>query len=327
MKLTRLSLILALSYSAAFAQMLPPPIPSGPIEYTNEASLPSPLAAEDTVIESGMNVAPVIGAPILEAPSSSEKAWDIALNLYTSNYNVRGMGVTNQMSDWGFSSLSGRYIHSNRNMFNVGVYQQFDAQLGTIWGAGDALGGEFSQFAYTLGKEIFPNAKLSVGYALRHGGLEGFLAEERGKTHHNLTQDLTISLTYNDYQQGFFGAALASYSFYGLTGWYYDVSVGYRFTDVIAKANLGLDIEVIAGLALSDNYWTRGTTGLDAARLRVNFIPYSLRGSFGREEVFHIIPWIEATVTGDSDRSIRRDFGAVIDQKQINVGIELRWKF
>ena len=64
---------------------------------------------------------------------------------------------------------------------------------------------------------------------------------------HRSTQELFASLTFNDYQKGFFGKLETGVGFYGLTGLYADVELGYRFTDVMLRGNTGVDMEISTG--------------------------------------------------------------------------------
>ncbi len=320
--------------SPSFAQMAPPPIPSGPISYTS-VSAPADDQNLDTIVEAAsyeqltLPTAPVATRPIaISEIQSSEYSWDLDLNLYTLHYNVRGMGVTNSISDHGYSSFAASYTSSNRNLFQAGLHQRFLGELGRIWGSNEALAdGYMSQWGYRLGKEVFPNAMLEVGYNLRYGTLEGFFAKQRGKSAHSIAQDINLTLSYDDQQEGFFGGVQLGYGFSGLTGWYYDLAAGYRQTEVFTSHQWGLDLEYLVGIAGSSGYWTGNADGVDAYRARVSFQPYAHSGLFGRDSNWSVTPWVEMTTSGDNDKTIDRDFGGVVDGFQINVGIDISYEF
>ncbi len=356
-----LFLIAALASLPFVSAQAPPPIPSGPVAYSS-ISAPAPSVSVEEVVEATSytstealptsgGVVPAEGAlpvelpvvdanaladptaalnpagPILET-TSDFPMWDLDLNLYTSNYNVRGMGVTNRYSDDGFSSIALCHTGSNRNLFNYGIQHRIHGEVGFAWGDGEALNdGLMSQWGYAMGKEIFPNLIAEFGYNLRYGTLEGYMAKQRGKAPHSLAQDLALTLRFDDKQKGFFGGAQLGYGFYGLTGWFYDLSVGYRQTEVLTAAKWGLDVELSVGMAGSSGYWTGNADGIDAYRFRATFLPYMHEGDFGRDGQWKLAPWIEFAVSGSNDSEIDRSFPGLVDSNQITVGVELSWQF
>ncbi len=331
---TSLFLLSLAAISPSFAQMAPPPIPAGPISYTS-VSVPASNQDLDTIVEAAsyetltLPTTPIATEPTpISEIQSSEYSWDLDINLYTLHYNVRGMGVTNRFSDHGYSTFGASYTSSNRNLFQAGLHQRFHGEIGRIWGSNDTLAdGYMSQWGYSIGKEVFPNAMLELGYNLRYGTLEGFFAKQRGKSAHSVAQDLCLTLSYDDKQKGFFGGVQLGYGFSGLTGWYYDLAAGYRQTEVFSLQNWGLDLEYLVGIAGSSGYWTGNADGIDAYRARVSFLPYAHDGLFGRDSNWSVTPWVEMTTSGDNDKTIDRDFGGVVDDFQINFGFDINYKF
>jgi hypothetical protein len=192
----------------------------------------------------------------------------VNLNAYSSNYQVRGMGVCNAFSNYGSSSLSASCILPNRNLFGRGLYQRISGEYGIIWDAGDILGEiPTARLGYSLGKEIFPNLNAEIGYTFRHGGFEGFMARHFDGVSHRATQEINALITYNDFQKGFFGKIEAGVGFYGLTGVYFDIEAGYRFTDVWSQGNFGMDVELSGGVD-TDMPMLMGYTGLTDELLR-----------------------------------------------------------
>ena len=211
-------------------------IPDGPVEYESISYDggygydPAVSPAYDTPAADAAYAAAPMPAP------SSEANGSINLNVYTSNYQVRGMGFCNALTEHGFSSLSGSYTLPNRNYFNRGIQQRFAGEIGVIWGAGQPLGDTpLANVHYAMGKEIFPNLLVEVGSTFRRGGMEGYMAHVHDGSSHRATWEFDLCLTYNDKQRGFFGSATWGIAVWGLTGSYFDAEIGYRFTDVMKE--------------------------------------------------------------------------------------------
>ncbi len=317
---------------------MPPIIPDAPIEYTeityDDESAPEESAAEVGVNEQCSHEEEAVTLPIapvmpVEA-ASSERCGYLNLNLYSSDYAVRGMGVRSAFSKSGYSSIGGSYILPARNLLGLGLQQRISGEYGVIWNASSILAEpHVARASYGIGKEIFPNLVAEVGYTLRHGGLEGYVARHFDGAGHRVTQELTASLTYNDYQQGFFGKVEVGVAFYGLTGTYFDIEAGYRFTDVMSNDICGADLELSAGVAPSVGYWGSGVNGVDAWRIKAAVLPYSHSGSFGRDARFYIKPWVQCSWAGGNSSRMRHEFGHadVVDDFLICVGIDCGFNF
>lgn len=308
----------------AVAAELPPPIPDGPIEYTNVSYDTSYTGYDD--YNSGY--APAAPAPL--PVSSSSRSGYVNLNAYSSNYQVRGMGVKNSLSEYGSSSLSASYILPNRNLLGRGLHQRISGEYGVIWDASCPLGDTpTARLSYAVGKELFPNLMAEIGYTFRHGGLEGFMARYFDGSSHRATQEIVASLAYNDYQKGFFGKVEAGVGFYGLTGTYFDVEAGYRLTDVIVRGNMGADLELSLGVAPSLGYWGSGVEGVDAYRIKAALLPYSQTGSFGRDARAYVKPWVQCSWSGSNAAKIDRvtHGEGPVDHFQITVGVDCGLNF
>ena len=146
---------------------------------------------------------------------------------------------------------------------------------------------------------------------------------------HHTTQELVFSLSYDDSQQGFFGKFETGVAVYGLTGTYFDIEAGYRFTDVMSGNNYGADLELSAGVAPSLGYWGSGVDGVDAWRIKAALLPYSHSGSFGRDSRFYIKPWIQCSWAGGNASRMERDFGRVdvVDKFLPSVGVDCGFYF
>ena len=309
----------------ALATELPPAIPDGPIEYSS--------VSYDASYNDYDAYAPAAYAPAAPAPmpvAGSERRGYVNLNAYTADYQVRGMGVKDSLSKYGTSSLSASYTLPNRNLLGMGLHQRISGEYGVIWDASCPLGDTpTARLSYALGKEIFPNLVAEIGYTFRHGGLEGYMARNFDGASHRATQEIVASLVYNDYQKGFFGKLEAGAGFYGLTGVYFDVEAGYRFTDVMVRGNLGADLELSFGVAPSHGYWGSDVEGVDAYRIRAALLPYTQTGSFGRDARAYVKPWVQCSWSGSNAAKIDRsaDGAGPVDHFQITVGVDCGLNF
>ncbi|MBR5893955.1 MAG: hypothetical protein IKZ13_00250 [Akkermansia sp.] len=309
----------------ALATELPPYIPAGDVTY-DAVSYQTPDASYAPYAPAP--AATYTMAPVTPGVNSGNNGY-IYLNAYTSNYNVRGMGLNNRMSDYGYSSISGSYILPNRNIFRSGIYQRISGAYGIIWGAGDALGEtQLANANYAIGKEIFPNLTIEAGYSLRYGGFEGYMAKYHDDSPHSLSQDLNLTLKYNDRQKGFFGSTTWGWAFKGLNGIYGDVELGYRFTNALNGPRGGADLELSAGVAPSFSYWSNSADGIDAYRVRAALPLFNHNGTMGRDGKLQVIPWVQASWSGSNSAKIDRDTGyGPIDHFILTFGLDLGWHF
>lgn len=332
----RSSFLFALLALPALAEM-PPSIPAGPVEY-GSVSYDAPAADELGGYTMGgyTPALPVMGdsapaaTPAAPMPApSSEHCAALNLNAYTSNYQVRGMGLTDAFSHHGYSSLSGSYTFPNRNLFGRGIQQRVGGELGAIWDARDLLGDTpLLRVDYAVGKEIFPNAVFEVGYSLHHGGLEGAFARAKGGCPHRLAEDVNLTLRYDDHQGGFFGHAQWGMGFQGLTGSFFDAELGYRFPSVLNAGNIGSDVEISAGVAPSLGYWGGGVEGVDAYRVKVALPLFTHNGTLGHDAHPYLRPWVSAAWSGSNAAKIDRVYGrGPIAHSQLTVGVDCGWKF
>lgn len=323
----RLSGLLAMVSAAvpAVAEM-PPAIPSGPVTYTSV----QPAAREESMHAAPAPAAPQALVPVSPDVYRSRTFATLTVNAYASNYQVRGMGVTNAFSDYGWSSADLTLRPGSSNLFGMGIGQEVDLGIGAIYGANDALGDAALWHAgYGLTRELLPNLTAKLGYSLMYGGLEGFLAKERGKAPHRVTENLNVSLSFDDHQQGFFGSFLFGVGFQGLTGSFGDVAVGYRWIDPLpARGNWGLDLALSAGQSFSFGYWAGGAEGFDATRLRLDLLPYTANGTVGRDARLKLVPWVQTSWSGNNARKIERNAGFnVVDHFQFTVGLDVLYSF
>ena len=326
MHMTKRALFCLVAAMPAMATDFPPPIPDGPVEYS------------DVNYDAGYGdydpyAAPSYAPAKVQAPmaaGSSARRGYVNLNAYSSNYQVRGMGVRDAFSKYGYSSLSAAYQLPARALSAYGLQHRISGEFGVIWDASCLLGDvPTTRLSYGIGKEIFPNLIAEVGYTFRHGGLEGYMARHYDGASSRSTQELYASLTFNDYQKGFFGKLEAGVGFYGLTGLYADFELGYRFTDVMLRGNTGVDMEISVGAAPSVGYWGSDVEGTDACRVKVALLPYSQTGTYGRDAQFYVKPWIQCSWTGSNAAKIDRvtKGAGPIDHFQITLGFDCGLNF
>ncbi len=323
-------LVSVMGITGMLAAETPPTIPDGQISY-DEVSYSnggSELPAEFVGSSSNGGYDALLPAPAASSPSSSPNTV-IDLLLYASNYQVRGMGVTDDLSNYGTSRLYGSHTFANKNLFHKGIQHRVHGMAGVIWDASCPLGDIMQfEFGYSIGKEVLPNLLVEVGYNFKRGGLEGLMAQSFDDCSHRATQELVLSATFNDHQKGFFGQALFGASFYGLTGYYVDAEVGYRFTNVLNKTRFGADLEVSAGVAPSFSYWGPGIDGIDAYRIRVALQPFTHGGKLGRDARLSFTPWVQCSWTGNNARKIYRNTGlGIADHFQLTVGVNAGYRF
>lgn len=330
----------------ALSSELPPVIPVGPVTYDTVSYAPAtapatgytPASATDAAYSPGASAASytsapepqgsVAYAPMTPAPTAGENGY-INLNVYSSQYQVRGMGVTDGMSSHGYSSISGSYTLPNRNLFGMGLQHRLSGTYGYIWDAREPLGDTpLFNINYALGKELFPNLLAELGYSLHHGGLEGFMARYPNHSAHRLSQDINLALTFNDHQKGFFGHALMGIGFQGLTGTFYDLEAGYRLTDILQAGAIGVDLELSAGVSASLGYWGSSVEGIDAWRIKAALPLFTHSGTMGRDARMQLKPWAQISWSGTNAKKIDRLTGyGPIDHFQLAVGLDLGWKF
>lgn len=310
------------------ATEMPPMIPDGPVEY--EAMTYEPSAATQDYVPSSYET-PGYDIPAtapMYAPSSERNGY-LNLNVYTTNYNVRGMGFCNHITEHGFSSVNGSYTMPNRNLFGRGIQQRVSGEFGIIWDAGCPLGDTpMANVHYAMGKEVFPNCLIELGTTFRRGGIEGYLAHFHDGTSHRATWEFDLTITYNDHQKGFFGSATWGLGVWGLTGSYFDAEIGYRFTDIINLGNFGSDMELSAGIAPSVKYWGSKVEGVDAYRIKAALCPFTHNGSMGRDGRAQLKPWIQCAWSGSNAGKLDHYTGyGPVDHFQITVGIDMGIKF
>lgn len=91
--------------------------------------------------------------------------------------------------------------------------------------------------------------KVTGGYNLTHGGLEGFVAKHASDKAHSVTQEFFVNAEQIIWKK-FYAGVTVNYSFQGVTGWWYQPYVGYR--TAICPCS---DLDVTAGWTATSSYF------------------------------------------------------------------------
>lgn len=92
--------------------------------------------------------------------------------------------------------------------------------------------------------------KVSGGYNLTHGGLEGVFAKFMEDKAHSVTQELFVNAE-QAIGKHFYAGLTINYSFQGMTGWWYQPYVGYK-----AALCPCSDIDITAGWTATSSYFS-----------------------------------------------------------------------
>ena len=164
--------------------------------------------------------APVVPLSVPPAP----KVFSGALNVgYSSNYDFRGLVLsTSDGENMTPISLDTRYKVSRTTDITA------DFGYKAIWDKDIVQDNEFD---FNLGVENKLNNYViaRLGYGLFQGGLPGIISQAEGN--HSVSQEFNGGFRYDINgigQDGWFVGANAHYSFSGMTGWWFDASVGYK---------------------------------------------------------------------------------------------------
>lgn len=148
-------------------------------------------------------------------------------------------------------------------------------------------------FQRKLGKATYA----SFSFRVDDGGLAGFAAE-RLFNNAGRTYETALMLRHDlDFLPGFYVQGSAAYSFYGITGWWFDMCLGSqsRLTE-----NLYMGFQF--GSVLSSSYWPSGSNGWQSLYVRVT-ADYRLFGNVSVE------PFIGLHWLGKGAHGVNRAYG------------------
>ena len=209
-----------------------------------------------------------ISAPVASAFSGSAAVG------YSSNYDFRGL-ILRDAHDGGNMTpirVDTRYALNDKTAITTG------AGYKALWNRDDIWGGNFeNEFNYNLGLEhkCAPGLTTSVNYNLFHGGIPGFIAKHVNDKSHSITQEFGVGALYDFSEQGakgLFASVNANYSFAGVTGWWFNATVGYK-KDICEKVAAVLS----ASWNGTSNYynanahnWNIGANGTQGMNVRLD---------------------------------------------------------
>ena len=100
-------------------------------------------------------------------------------------------------------------------------------------------------------QNVSANSKLTTtaGWGITHGGFSGMYAKLGQGKAHSVTQEFFVDFKY-DICEKFFAGLTTSYSFQGMTGWWFQPYVGYK-TAICPR----VDLEVTAGMSATAGYF------------------------------------------------------------------------
>lgn len=165
----------------------------------------------------------------ISAPAASAFSGSAAVG-YSSNYDFRGL-ILRDAHDGGNVTpvrVDTRYAFSEKTALTAG------AGYKALWNREDIGGINMeNEFNFNLGLErkCLPGLTTSLAYNMFHGGLPGFFAKGLEDSAHSLTHEVGMGAMYDFGQvgmKGLFASASANYSFAGVTGWWFNATVGYK---------------------------------------------------------------------------------------------------
>ena len=196
---------------------------------------------------------------VLAAPSSESSAWTSRLGVgYESNYSFKNLILSSRFCKNGVitSQLGGDYALDNGGHLSIDYL--YDEVL-----AGKLSENNAHQLALAYKEEYLPDFYLQAGYNLFHGGFPGIVAKRAHHKRHALVQEFDVSAELV-FASGFYTRVNTTYSFQGITGWWFGVEGGYRH-DINDFTLLTLS----AYSSTSQSYFN--TNGLNQIGMRVQF--------------------------------------------------------
>ena len=152
----------------ALATELPPAIPDGPVTY-DAVSYQAPAPAYDSYMPAAAYTDTI--TPATPSVTSGDNGY-IKLNVYSSDYTVRGMGFTNDLTNYGYSSISGSAKLPFRNIF--GAEDVAEGELGTAGNGAVAIVGQVIGKAHAAHRVVAAvDIELNIAVVARGDGGSG----------------------------------------------------------------------------------------------------------------------------------------------------------
>ncbi len=207
-----------------------------------------------TLASTGFSGTPVCQPTPTCAPAK-ESPWKVSLESgYQSNYTYRGLVASHSIFEGDSvipSNIDVEYKLCDINSI-VGNIGYTAITSGHHYFGDRDLPGAKDQSNFMLGwqrKDWVKGLSTTLSYNITHGGFPGMWAKLMNGKSHSLTQEFGLDIRYNLCEKWHAGV-YTSYSFEGVTGWWFMPYVGYS-TAVCPYA----DLNVTAGMSATASYF------------------------------------------------------------------------
>jgi hypothetical protein len=213
---------------------------------------------------------------------------------YSTNYDVRGLiPSTTVCENLTSCVLSGCYKIDEK------TYITARADYEILWDKG-ILDRNQLNFRGIIDHELTSNLTLRAGYDVYKGGILGYFAQNIEHNKRDMTQEVLFGFRYEFADWGlknlYFGAQ-SHYSFYGMWGWWWDTSLGYKW-----EVSDRLDVLFTGTWYTSSCYWDRKVpllaSGTQAYVLQID-LPYAI------SDHVSIAPFVSMSRLGNGARKNR----------------------
>lgn len=188
-------------------------------------------------------------APVKESP------WKVTLETgYQSNYTYRGLVASHSIFEGDSvipSNIDVEYKLCDINSI-VGNLGYTAITSGHHYFGDRDLPGAKDQSNLMIGwkhKDWVKGLSTTLSYNITHGGFPGMWAKLMDRKSHSLTQEIGLDIRY-DLCEKWYGGVYTSYTFEGVTGWWFMPYLGYK-TALCPYA----DLDITAGMSATANYF------------------------------------------------------------------------
>jgi hypothetical protein len=214
---------------------------------------------------------------------------------YATNYTCRGLVASHSLVE-GDSvipvGLDLEYTLNDHNAIVAGVSYTAITSGHHAWGFEEEnfqnatsvnLGWENSALADGL--------TTTLGWNLNQGGLLGYLAKHENEKAHSVTNEFYLNINY-DFDAHWFAGVTTSYSFQGVTGWWYQPYVGYK-ADLCPNTG----IRITAGMSATSSYF-KDSWGINNANgAQAWYLQLELPIKLGTDSL-QLVPFVSANWAG-----------------------------
>lgn len=158
--------------------------------------------------------------------------------------------------------------------------------------------------------------KVTGGYNLTHGGLEGAFAKHMESKAHSVTQELFVNAQ-QALGKHFYAGMTINYSFQGMTGWWYQPYVGYK-TAICPYS----DLDITAGWTATSSYFNASKyedVSLNANGSQAWFIKAAIDAKVAKN--LSIVPFVSFNWLGNGSLKANRGHEEASDMPYKNFGV------